>query len=51
MDYAVCIIPLLSGKHISGQILRIGTSASLIYGEAICAESQLILVKKFIFIF
>ncbi len=53
IDYAVRIIKLSeslpdtkAGKHISGQILRSGTSPAPNYGEAVSAESRADFIHK-----
>lgn len=53
IDFGVLIIELseslhnsLAGKHISGQIVRSGTSPALQYGEAQSAESRADFVHK-----
>ncbi len=53
IDFAVAIIKLaeslpntFAGKHISGQIIRSGTSPALNYGEAQSAESRKDFIHK-----
>lgn len=53
IDFAVLIIKLMNeipksraGKHLSGQLLRSGTSPALNYGEAQSAESRKDFIHK-----
>ena len=53
IDFAVMIIDILddienskAGNHLSGQIIRSGTSPALIYGEAQSAESRKDFIHK-----
>jgi four helix bundle protein len=52
IDFAVNIISMAeslsktkSGNHISGQIIRCGTSPASNYGEAQSAESRILFIK------